>query len=150
MSRLFVIPMKFLQRWCSSACFQFLGKLTRTVLWRRPPRPPAWIRCEVASRRLEEITTWLNPFTFSTSISFLRDWERWSLLVSHFFRSSALILCVCACASVLGLLSAPVVGCLSRCPPHMLPRWSSLCLLSADWLATAVEAALRSAPHPDP
>lgn len=69
------LPMKFLQRWCSSACFQFLGKPTSTALWRRPPRPPACIKCDVASRRLDEITTWLNPFSFSTSISFLTDWQ---------------------------------------------------------------------------
>lgn len=39
-----------------------------------PPRPPDWIRWDTPSRRLEEITTWQKPFTFSASISRRMDW----------------------------------------------------------------------------
>ncbi len=67
--------MKFLQPLWSSACFQLRGQQARTVLCWRPPNPPAWIKCDVASLMLEEMTTWQKPFTFSASMSFLRDFE---------------------------------------------------------------------------
>ncbi len=67
--------MKFLQLWWSSACFQLRGQQARTVLCWRPPNPPAWIKCDVASLMLEEMTTWQKPFTFSASMSFFRDFE---------------------------------------------------------------------------
>lgn len=63
-------PTKFLQVWCSSPCFQLRGQDTSTALCFRPPRPLAWRRWEVASRRFEDTVTWLKPFTFSVSISF--------------------------------------------------------------------------------
>lgn len=62
-------PMKFLQCWCSSPCFQLRGHETKTALCFRPPSPLAWSRCDVASRRLEDTVTWQKPFTFSVSIS---------------------------------------------------------------------------------
>lgn len=68
-------PTKFLQVWCSSPCFQLRGQDTRTALCFRPPRPLAWRRWEVASRRLEDTVTWLKPFTFSVSISFRSAWK---------------------------------------------------------------------------
>lgn len=73
-------PIKFLNCWWHSGCFQFRGQLTITVLCFRPPSPPTWIRWDVPSLRLEEMTTWEKPFTFSVSINLRRDYkytERW-------------------------------------------------------------------------
>lgn len=68
-----VWPMKFWNCWWCSGCLQLCGQLTITVLCFRPPRPPAWIRWDVPSLRLEETTTWAKPFTFSASISLRKD-----------------------------------------------------------------------------
>lgn len=65
--------MKFLKCWWSLACFQSRGQLTITVLCFRPPSPPTWIRWEVPSLRLEDMTTWEKPLTFSVSINLRND-----------------------------------------------------------------------------
>lgn len=73
--------------WRYSGCFQLQGQLTITVLCFRPPSPPIWIKWDVPSRMLEEMTTCEKPFTFSTAISLRRDcisvrtrsesWDQW-------------------------------------------------------------------------
>lgn len=40
-----------------------------TVLCFMPPRPAAWMRCEVPSLRLQDTTSWQKPFIFSAPIS---------------------------------------------------------------------------------
>lgn len=69
------LPIKFLNCWWYSGCFQFRGQLTITVLCFRPPSPPIWIRWDVPSLRFEEMTTWEKPFTFSVSINFRKDYK---------------------------------------------------------------------------
>lgn len=49
--------MKFLQVWWSSFWRQLRGQPTSTVLCCSPPSPLDWMRWDMPSRRLEEITT---------------------------------------------------------------------------------------------
>lgn len=68
--------MKFLQVWWSSFWRQLRGQPTSTVLCCSPPSPLDWMRWDMPSRRLEEMTTWQKPFTFSASIRRRMDWGR--------------------------------------------------------------------------
>lgn len=68
-------PMKFLQVWWSSLLRQLRGQPTSTVLCCSPPRPLDWMRCDIPSRTLQEVTTWQKPLTFSASISRRIDWS---------------------------------------------------------------------------
>lgn len=67
-------PMKFLQVWWSSLLRQLRGQPTSTVLCCSPPRPLDWMRCDMPSRTLQEVTTWQKPLTFSASIRRRMDW----------------------------------------------------------------------------
>lgn len=67
------LPIKLRNCWWDSGCFQLCGQLTITVLCFKPPSPPTWIKCDVPSLKLEDMTTWGKPFTFSVSISFRKD-----------------------------------------------------------------------------
>ena len=116
------LPMKFLNCWWNWGCFQLRGQLTITVLCFRPPSPPTWIRWDVPSRRLEEMTTWEKPFTFSVSISLRRDcrdtewvsewWQHWSLW-KHVLCGEQVEACVLRmndqCPDLVGPLSLSVV-----------------------------------------
>lgn len=66
--------MKFLQVWWSSLLRQLRGHPTSTVLCCSPPRPLDWMRCDMPSRTLQEVTTWQKPLTFSASINRRIDW----------------------------------------------------------------------------
>lgn len=163
---LFSVPIKFLNCWWYSGCFQFRGQLTITVLCFRPPSPPTWIRWDVPSLRLEEMTTWEKPFTFSVSINLRKDYkytERgrgllrigeklWfcSCVCRHNKSCAIWIHSVCISRSVCvpDPPSGPQYSCRGRFLELKCQRWSDPSLLSADWIEREVEVALRSARHP--
>lgn len=88
------LPMKFLNSWWHSGCFQLRGQLTITVLCFRPPSPPTWIKWDVPSLRLEEMTTWVKPFTFSCSINLRNDCRDTDRGQAQLLEKVAILLCM--------------------------------------------------------